>query len=134
MENQKGVTLIEVLAAFTLLAVILMAYLNIIGTTRLATKQSDQSTTALAYAEQVVNAIQLNPTSAEIAQYHDKLNVVNQQTFHTYIQQIPYTTSEITVSPDPAMKTQRVSVPTIIYATLDRGKSPYLITVTVSWD
>ena len=134
MENQKGVTLIEVLAAFTLLAVILMAYLNIISTTRLATKQSDQSTTALAYAEQVVNAIQINPTSAEIALYHDQLNVINQQTFHTYIHQTPYTISEITVSPDSSMKAQRVSVPTLIYADLDRGELPYLITVTVSWD
>jgi prepilin-type N-terminal cleavage/methylation domain-containing protein len=126
-ENEKGFTLIEILAAVSLLSLILLTFTNLLGFTTLSFVKSDKKAFAVQLAEN-----ELIKTSQAIA-FGDP--IYNNQIVNDYEVTVNVTT--VTASPSytniPVNLDQHVSLQSIVNDPNQPGVTR-LVTVTVSWE
>lgn len=134
MRNEKGLTLIEVLASMVLLSIIVIAFVQVSGYTSLADNKSDRKAEAYRIAENELNELRtLYTTPATIpdnASWTDPLpdtsyagyTVVVQKHELNDINQNQYNYTNI--------ETNHVSIQSIVLFT---DNVPRVITVTVTW-
>jgi prepilin-type N-terminal cleavage/methylation domain-containing protein len=126
VKSQKGLTLIEILAASAMLGIIIVGFMgatNFIGNNG---QKIDQSVKALDVAEEQLN----------ISRRNIKLNIspVTKQTILDYdVNQQIY---PLGTAPSPPLNRNHVSLQTIVPITPSSGSAPvpYVLIVTVGWE
>lgn len=138
VRNEKGITLIEVLAAVVLLGLAVMVFVNISGYTTLANVKSDNKTAALAIAEKVLNEkrTEYSKTVPYITGWTDVVSqsAEGSRTFKVIVQQTDITSP---VYDKSKYQSRYVSLQSIVLFKQDAASGaliPRLLTVTVSWE
>jgi prepilin-type N-terminal cleavage/methylation domain-containing protein len=137
MNNEKGLTLLEVLAATAILGIVAVIVLNISGYSILATKKSDYKTNALRIAETIMNekrkeyagTLPLDSSWTDIESTVPDAG----KTFRVYIQRSDL---QNPVFAKASLGTGYVSIQAVQLFTFSSTPvpQPRLLTVTVSWE
>ncbi|UOF90163.1 type II secretion system GspH family protein [Fodinisporobacter ferrooxydans] len=134
IRNEKGLTLIELLVSIVILGAVLLLYINVSSSTRIAEIFSSNQNAAIDVAEQAINTIRnealLNPN--QLPTYDAKNPKFTVAVTSQPLTNTPSTAIQIT---KPAgLNNHAVSLETIVDLSIDNvSYSPYIVNVTVSW-
>jgi prepilin-type N-terminal cleavage/methylation domain-containing protein len=148
--NERGLTLIEVLAATVILSIVLTAFITVSNYTMASRSTSDKKTEALRLAEDVINKYRstyANPSTGNLTVTSSTINTINviadpaPESTTDYRIKIQHSKVESKTNTSASyslnnLKTNYVSLQSIVTAknTTDNTVTPRLLTVTVSWD
>lgn len=122
LKNQKGVSLISVMAAVAIFAIVLTGYLNLTGYTRKAEMNNNFETTATILAEQKLNYYRIHnlPSTNPFSE------ILNGKTYNVRVQIVDFKENPVYQT---GSESHSVSLQTVKLVT----GNPKLLTVTVSW-
>jgi prepilin-type N-terminal cleavage/methylation domain-containing protein len=149
-KNERGLTLIEVLAVTVILSIVLTAFITVSNYTMASRSTSDKKTEALRLAEDVINQYRstyANPSTGNLTVTSSTINTIiviadpAPESTTDYRIKIQHSKVESKTNTNTSyslnnLKTNYVSLQSIVTDknTTDNTVTPRLLTVTVSWD
>jgi prepilin-type N-terminal cleavage/methylation domain-containing protein len=149
-KNERGLTLIEVLAVTVILSIVLTAFITVSNYTMASRSTSDKKTEALRLAEDVINQYRstyANPSTGNLIVTSSTITTIiviadpAPESTTDYRIKIQHSKVESKTNTNTSyslnnLKTNYVSLQSIVTAknTTDNTVTPRLLTVTVSWD
>jgi prepilin-type N-terminal cleavage/methylation domain-containing protein len=149
-KNERGLTLIEVLAVTVILSIVLTAFITVSNYTMASRSTSDKKTEALRLAEDVINQYRstyAHPSTGNLTVTSSIINTIiviadpAPESTADYRIKIQHSKVESKTNTNTSyslnnLKTNYVSLQSIVTAknTTDNTVTPRLLTVTVSWD
>jgi prepilin-type N-terminal cleavage/methylation domain-containing protein len=127
LKNQKGVTLLEVLASTVILSLVVIGFITISNFGLVTNKNSDRSADAMNIAEEILNNARtdIKTTGA----WPTRVTPPTRDVFSAKIQYAPINFTNPNVNYDTSLGTRHVSLQAIVWL----HAQPNLLTVTVSW-
>lgn len=134
IKNEKGLTLVEVLAAAAILGMIVTVFVTISGYTQLSFNKSDQKAASLRLAEsklnEIRNAIPVDPPIPNVGTQNQPTTPVSG--FNVTVNETALTSTPVYSTPIP--EKNQVSLQGVVLLNNNGTYVPRLITVTVSWE
>jgi prepilin-type N-terminal cleavage/methylation domain-containing protein len=133
LRNQKGLTLVEVLASTVILSIIILMFLNISGYSVLSNRKDDLRIDGLRLAERVLNEERSKLTSQILPVAWNYSGPTTEGPYTITVQHADLT-SAFNNYDRTAFKKNRVSLQSVILFENNASLVPQLLTVTVSWE
>lgn len=133
MQNERGLTLIEIIAAIAILSIVILSFTQLSSSHRLSDLQSERINEANRIIEQIINEIRSEYTSNSdlpslISTKQNKYNAIYSSKYRFQIQ-YSAAASSITFANQCTPTEMLTSIP----ITLFNNSTSYLISITACW-